>query len=341
MEIRQQLTQLFEEAQVRIAGVRDPQALEEFRIAYLGKKGAMTSVMRGLGQLSAEERPLAGQLANDCRRQLEEAFAAKLDSFRSQAAEGRLERETIDITLPGRPQNVGGLHPLTLMQRYIEDIFIGMGFSIAEGPEIELDYYNFEALNIPKNHPARDTQDTFYVVNDILLRTHTSPTQVRTMQERKPPLRIIVPGRVYRVDELDATHSPVFHQVEGLVVDEGVTMADLKGTLDAVAKAIFGPDTRTRFRPHHFQFTEPSAEMDISCTICHGAGCRTCGHTGWIELLGAGMVHPNVLRHGGVDPERYSGFAFGMGLDRFTDMRYGISDIRMLFDSNLMFLKQF
>ena len=315
--------------------------LEQLRIQYLGKKGELTAVLRGMGALSAEERPVVGQLANEVRTEIETALKAKAEAQKNAELEKRLVSEKLDITLPSKALKVGKLHPLTQVQRTIEDIFIGMGFSIAEGPEVEYDYYNFQALNIPENHPARDTQDTFYITENILLRSQTSPVQVRTMEHQKPPIRIISPGRVYRSDAVDATHSPLFHQVEGLVVDKGITMGDLKGMLETFAKQMFGENTKIRFRPHHFPFTEPSAEVDVSCFVCGGKGCRVCKGEGWIEILGAGMVHPNVLSGCGIDPEVYSGFAFGMGIERIVMIKYGIDDMRHLYENDLRFLKQF
>ena len=316
-------------------------SLEQIRIRYLGKKGELTAVLRGMGALSAEERPKIGELANKVRADIEEAIAAKQRQKEALALEKRLREEKLDVTMPGTPVAVGHLHPLTQVQRQLEDIFIGMGFSIEEGPEVELDYYNFQALNIPKNHPARDTQDTFYITDSILLRSQTSPVQVRAMEHRKPPIRIISPGRVYRSDALDATHSPLFHQLEGLVVDRGITMGDLKGTLEIFAKKMFGENTRIRFRPHHFPFTEPSAEVDVSCYVCGGKGCRICKGEGWIEILGAGMVHPFVLSNCGIDPEVYSGFAFGMGIERVAMKAYSIDDIRLFYENDERFLEQF
>ncbi len=316
-------------------------SLEQIRIRYLGKKGELTAVLRGMGALSAEERPKIGELANQVRADIEEAIAAKQRQKEALALEKRLKEEKLDVTMPGTPVAAGHLHPLTQVQRQLEDIFIGMGFSIEEGPEVELDYYNFQALNIPKNHPARDTQDTFYITDSILLRSQTSPVQVRAMEHRKPPIRIISPGRVYRSDALDATHSPLFHQLEGLVVDRGITMGDLKGTLEIFAKKMFGENTRIRFRPHHFPFTEPSAEVDVSCYVCGGKGCRICKGEGWIEILGAGMVHPFVLSNCGIDPEVYSGFAFGMGIERVAMKAYSIDDIRLFYENDERFLEQF
>ncbi len=319
----------------------DDASLEALRVKYLGKKGELTAVLRGMGQLSPEERPIVGQIANEVRAEIESAIAEKKQELSVKALENKLIAEKLDVTVPGNVQKVGHRHPLTLVQRDLEDIFMGMGFSIAEGPEVEYDYYNFKALNIPENHPARDTQDTFYITENILLRSQTSPVQARTMEVQKPPIRIISPGRVYRSDAMDATHSPLFHQMEGLVVDEGITMGDLKGMLETFAKAEFGEDTRIRFRPHHFPFTEPSAEVDISCFACGGKGCRLCKGEGWIEILGAGMVHPNVLSMCGIDPEKYSGFAFGLGLERVTMLKYHIDDIRMFYENDVRFIEQF
>ncbi len=315
--------------------------LEQIKIKYLGKKGELTAVLRGMGALSAEERPFVGQLANEVRTEIEQALGEKTEQRKAAALEAQLKSEKLDVTMPGTPAPVGHLHPLTQVQRELEDIFIGMGFSIAEGPEVELDYYNFQALNIPENHPARDTQDTFYIADNVLLRSQTSPVQVRTMEHQKPPIRVISPGRVYRSDALDATHSPLFHQLEGLVVDKGITMGDLKGTLEIFAKKMFGESTKIRFRPHHFPFTEPSAEVDVSCYVCGGKGCRLCKGEGWIEILGAGMVHPFVLSNCGIDPEEYSGFAFGLGVERIAMKKYGIDDIRLFYENDERFLEQF
>lgn len=317
------------------------EALENLRIKFLGKKGELTAVLKGMGKLSSEERPVIGALANEVRAFLEKEIETKKSELNKKIQEAKLKTEIIDVTLPGRKSEPGGLHPLTTVLDDIKSIFIGMGFQIAEGPEVEYDYYNFEALNIPKNHPARDTQDTFYISDNIVLRSQTSPMQIRVMENQKPPIRILAPGRVYRSDAVDATHSPVFHQIEGLVVDKGVTMADLKGTLEMFVKQLYGEKTRVRFRPHHFQFTEPSAEMDMSCFACGGEGCRVCKGEGWIEILGCGMVHPKVLANCGIDPEVYSGFAFGMGLERITMGRYNIDDLRLFFENDLRFLKQF
>lgn len=314
---------------------------EALRVRYLGKKGELTAVLRGMGALTPEERPVVGQMANEVRAEIEAALTVRVAEEKEKALNDRLAREKLDVTMPGNTARMGHQHPLTRAQREMEEIFIGMGFEIAEGPEVEYDYYNFKALNIPENHPARDTQDTFYITDNILLRSQTSPVQVRVMEKQSPPIRVISPGRVYRSDALDATHSPLFHQMEGLVVDKGITMSDLKGTLETFAKKMFGEETKIRFRPHHFPFTEPSAEVDVSCFVCGGKGCRVCKGEGWIEILGAGMVHPFVLENCGIDPEVYSGFAFGMGLERVTMTRYGIDDIRLFYENDERFLKQF
>lgn len=314
--------------------------IEALRVRYLGKKGELTAVLRGMGKLSAEERPLIGQLANEVRADIEAAIEERRQEMQERLLELKLKKERIDVTLPADGE-MGHIHPLTMTQRELEDIFIGLGFSIVEGPEVELDYYNFQALNIPENHPARDTQDTFYITDNILLRSQTSPVQVRTMEKQKPPIRIISPGRVYRSDAVDATHSPLFHQLEGLVVDKGISMGDLKGVLELFAKQTFGEETRIRFRPHHFPFTEPSAEVDVSCFACGGKGCRICKGEGWIEILGAGMVHPNVLRNCGIDPDEYSGFAFGFGIERIAMLKYHIDDMRLLYENDTRFLGEF
>ncbi|MBE6547695.1 MAG: phenylalanine--tRNA ligase subunit alpha [Ruminococcaceae bacterium] len=339
--MKETLNRIKAEALEQISSDIDDASLEALRVKYLGKKGELTAVLRGMGQLSPEERPIVGQIANEVRAEIEAAITAKKQELSVKALENKLIAEKLDVTVPGTKKKVGHRHPLTLVQRDLEDIFMGMGFSIAEGPEVEYDYYNFKALNIPENHPARDTQDTFYITENILLRSQTSPVQARTMEVQKPPIRIISPGRVYRSDAMDATHSPLFHQMEGLVVDEGITMGDLKGMLETFAKAEFGEDTRIRFRPHHFPFTEPSAEVDISCFACGGKGCRLCKGEGWIEILGAGMVHPNVLSMCGIDPEKYSGFAFGLGLERVTMLKYHIDDIRMFYENDIRFIEQF
>ena len=315
--------------------------LEEIRVKYLGKKGELTQVLRGMGKLTPEERPVVGALANTVRAEIESAIEERSAEVKAAARAAALKAEKLDVTVPGEECPVGHFHPLDSVQKQMEEIFIGMGFQIAEGPEVEKSYYNFEALNTPADHPARDIQDTFYITEDILLRSQTSPVQIHVMEEKQPPIRVISPGRVYRADEVDATHSPLFHQCEGIVVDKGITMGDLKGTLEAFAKQMFGSGTRLRFRPHHFPFTEPSAEVDISCFVCGGEGCRVCKGEGWIEILGAGMVHPNVLRNCGIDPEVYSGFAFGMGIERIVMAKYNITDMRLLYENDVRFLKQF
>ena len=314
---------------------------EEIRIKYLGKKGELTKVLRGMGALSAEERPVVGALANTVRANIETALKEAVAAEEARKLDEKLKKEKLDVTFPGKEIARGHRHPIYETEQTLRDIFIGLGFSIVEGPEVEYDYYNFEALNIPKDHPARDTQDTFYISDNILLRSQTSPVQVRTMEHMQPPIRIISPGRVYRADPADATHSPRFHQCEGLVIDKGVTMGDLKGVLELFAKKMFGEKTRIRFRPHHFPFTEPSAEVDVSCFACGGKGCRLCKGEGWIEILGAGMVHPNVLRNCGINPEVYSGFAFGLGVERIAMLKYHIDDIRLLYENDVRFLSQF
>ena len=316
-------------------------ALEEARVQLLGKKGELTAILKTMGQLSPEERPAMGQMANEVRAAIEEKLAARGAALKAAMAEQKLRMETIDVTLPGTPIREGHRHPLNLVLDEIKEIFLGMGFDVVSGPEVELDYYNFEALNLPPDHPARDTQDTFYITDKVLLRTQTSPVQIRTMEQRKPPIRIIAPGRVYRSDAVDATHSPIFHQIEGLVVDEGITMSDLKGCLETVIKRLYGEDSVVRFRPHHFPFTEPSAEVDVQCFACHGKGCRICKGEGWIEILGCGMVHPKVLSGCGLDPEKYSGFAFGIGLERIVMRRFAVDDMRLFYENDTRFLEQF
>jgi phenylalanyl-tRNA synthetase alpha chain len=315
--------------------------LEKIRVKYLGKKGELTQRLRGMGALTAEERPLIGKIANEVRESVEKFIEDAVTAAQKKEIEFKLQSEIIDISMPGQKQTLGKRHPLEQTLDSIKDIFISMGFSIEEGPEVELDYYNFEALNIPKNHPARGEQDTFYIDDSIVLRTQTSPIQIRVMEKEKPPIKIIAPGKVYRSDAVDATHSPIFYQMEGLVVDKGVRFSDLKGTLDLFAKKMFGDKVKTKFRPHHFPFTEPSCEMDATCFVCKGEGCKVCKGSGWIELLGGGMVHPQVLRNCGIDPEVYSGFAFGFGVDRMVMLNYGIDDIRQLYENDMKFLKQF
>jgi phenylalanyl-tRNA synthetase alpha chain len=339
--VKKRLTEILETAKNEILAADNTADLEDLRIKYLGKKGELTKILRSMGELSPEERPVIGQLANEIRVEIENILASFKNKLIEKEKEKTIKSQYIDITLPGDKVKIGSKHPMTKVLDEIEEIFLGLGFSIVEGPEIELDYYNFEALNTPSDHPARDLQDTFYITPNILLRTQTSPVQVRTMEKTKPPIRIISPGRVYRSDEIDATHSPVFNQIEGLAVDKGITMGDLKGVLNLFACKLFGDETKTKFRPHYFPFTEPSAEMDVSCFVCGGKGCRVCGYSGWIEILGSGMVHPNVLKMSGIDPEEYTGFAFGLGLDRITMLRYGINDLRLLYENDLRFTKQF
>lgn len=339
--MKEQLNQIRLNAEKQLEEVKSLDKIEEFRIKFLGKKGELTAVMKGMGGLSAEERPIIGQLANEVRTFIENAIEDKKETIQKSAMAEKIKAETLDVTMPGKKAKPGTLHPLTKVLNDLEDIFIGMGFSIVEGPEVELDYYNFEALNIPKDHPARDTQDTFYVNDEVVLRSQTSPVQIRVMEKQAPPIRIISPGKVYRSDAVDATHSPVFHQVEGLVIDKGIKMSDLKGTLEVFVKKLYGDDTRLRFRPHHFPFTEPSAEVDISCFNCGGKGCRFCKGEGWIEILGCGMVHPKVLKNCGIDTDVYSGFAFGIGLERVALFRYDIDDIRLLYENDTRFLEQF
>lgn len=317
------------------------QALDALRVKVLGKKGELTQLLRGMGQLSPEERPAAGQMINEARESFTRMLEEKQARLKALEMENALRREAVDVTQPAPMPEIGAQHPLTQVMNEMVDCFTGMGFELVEGPEVELDHYNFELLNIPKNHPARDAQDTFYIDDNIVLRTHTSPMQARTMLTRKPPIRIICPGRVYRADEVDATHSPVFHQMEGLVVDEDVTMADLRGTLNAFAERIYGKGITTRFRPSFFPFTEPSTEVDLTCAACHGKGCRVCKGTGWIEVLGGGMVNPKVLEMCGIDSSKYSGFAFGIGLERIAMQRYSIPDMRLLYEGDVRFLGQF
>lgn len=324
-----------------IAASADENEIEELRVKYLGKKGELTAILKQMGSLSPEERPAMGQLVNEAKQKLEALIAEKKAQMKEKATEMRLKAETVDITMPAKPVKTGGIHPLNLVVNDMIDIFMSMGFDVVDGPEVETDHYNFECLNVPADHPARDMQDTFYLGENLLLRTQTSAAQIRTMETRKPPIRVICPGRVYRADEVDATHSPVFHQLEGLVVDKGITMCDLKGVLEQFAQEIYGKDTKVRFRPSFFPFTEPSVEVDVSCSECGGKGCRVCKGAGWIEILGAGMVHPNVLRSCGIDPDVYTGFAFGIGIDRITTTRYKISDIRLLFENDKRFLEQF
>ncbi len=339
--MKEKLQELRERALAQIAAAGDLTQLNEVRVAFLGKKGELTAVLKGMKDVSPEERPLVGQLVNDTRAEIEAALEEKKSVLETQALEEQLAGEVLDVTLPSKRPQIGHRHPNTVALDEVERIFVGMGYEVVEGPEIEYDYYNFEALNIPANHPARDEQDTFYITDDILLRTQTSPVQIRTMERQKPPIRMIAPGRVFRSDAVDATHSPSFHQIEGLVIDKGITFADLKGTLEQFAREMFGEDTRVKFRPHHFPFTEPSAEMDMSCFKCGGTGCRFCKGEGWIEILGCGMVHPHVLEMSGIDPKEYSGFAFGVGLERIALLKYEIDDMRLLTENDARFLRQF
>ena len=339
--MKAELEAIAKQALEELKGAQDLKVLDAVRVKYLGKKGELTAILKQMGKLSAEERPVIGQLANQVRADIEQMLEQTKTDLEAKALDIRLAGETLDVTLPGQKKPLGKKHPLTIVLDELKEIVVGMGFEIATGPEVELDYYNFEALNIPKDHPSRDTQDTFYISDNVLLRTQTSPMQIRTMEKKKPPIRIIAPGRVYRSDAVDATHSPLFHQVEGLVVDKGITMADLKGTLEVFVKRLYGDSTVVRFRPHHFPFTEPSAELDVQCFHCHGEGCSLCKGEGWIEILGCGMVHPQVLLNCGIDPEEYSGFAFGLGLERMVMMRYGIDDLRLVYDNDVRFLKQF
>ena len=341
--MEQKLRRLWEESLKAIREADALDKLEELRVQYLGKKGELTAVLKQMGKLSAEERPVMGQLANQIREELTSAIEEGKAALAAKALEVRLAAETEDVTLPGAAVRIGHRHPLNKVINEAKEIFIGMGFTIAEGPEVELSVYNFDRLNTEEGHPARDRQDTFYFDDDdeVLLRTQTSPVQVRVMETQPLPIRIISPGRVYRKDEVDATHSPMFHQIEGLVVDEGITFADLKGTLNELVHRLYGPETKTRFRPHHFPFTEPSCEVDIQCFECGGRGCRVCKGEGWIELLGAGMVHPKVLEGCGIDTKTYSGFAFGVGAERMAMFRFGINDLRLMFENDTRFLEQF
>lgn len=331
-------------AQIEAVGEQGAQALDklnDIRVSYLGKKGELTALLKGMKDVAPEERPKVGQMVNDVRAEIEQVLEKTMEKMKKAAMEGRLTVEKIDVTLPAKKSIIGHRHPNTIALEEVERIFIGMGYEVVEGPEIEKDYYNFEALNIPDDHPAKDEQDTFYINGDILLRTQTSGTQVHELEKGRLPIRMLAPGRVFRSDEVDATHSPCFHQVEGLVVDKGITFADLKGTLAEFARELFGEKTKVKFRPHHFPFTEPSAEMDVTCFKCGGSGCRFCKGSGWIEILGCGMVHPHVLEMSGVDPEEYTGFAFGVGLERIALLKYEIDDMRLLYENDIRFLKQF
>lgn len=339
--MKEKLRKIKEEALAQIENVTELPKLNEVRVFALGKKGKLTSMMKEMKNLSPEERPVFGQMVNEVRSQIEEKIEDVKKKLEAKELEERLKKEVIDVTLPAKRNHRGHSHPNTIALEEVEKIFIGMGYEVVEGPEVEYDYYNFEALNIPANHPAKDEQDTFYINDKIVLRTQTSPVQVRTMEKGKLPIRMIAPGRVFRSDEVDATHSPSFHQIEGMVIDKHITFADLKGTLEEFAKRLFGEDTKVKFRPHHFPFTEPSAEVDVTCFKCHGKGCRFCKGEGWIEILGCGMVHPKVLEMSGIDPEEYSGFAFGVGLERIALLKYEIDDLRLLYENDDRFLKQF
>lgn len=326
-------------AQIEEAGALEK--LNDIRVAFLGKKGELTSIMKSMKEIAPEERPAFGQMVNETRSEIEKKMEEMKAELARKAREAQLKAEVIDVTLPAKKSNVGHRHPNTIALEEVERIFVGMGYEVIEGPEVEKDYYNFEALNIPANHPAKDEQDTFYINKEFVLRTQTSGTQVHTMETQELPIRMIAPGRVYRSDEVDATHSPCFHQIEGLVIDKHITFADLKGTLAEFANELFGEETKVKFRPHHFPFTEPSAEMDVTCFKCGGKGCRMCKGSGWIEILGCGMVHPKVLKMSGIDPEKYSGFAFGVGLERIALLKYEIDDMRLLYENDTRFLKQF
>lgn len=341
LDLLDDLKKIEKEAEAELKEVADLDQLEEMRIKYLGKKGAIQSVFSKMGKIEADQRPVVGKEANILKGKIQSWLGEHKERLEKKAAQKRFEAEKIDVTLPGAVVEAGRSHPLSLVTKEIEDIFIGLGFDIAEGPEVESEYYNFEALNIPAHHPARDLQDTLYIDDHYLLRTHTSPVQIRTMEAEEPPVRIIAPGRVYRSDELDASHSPIFHQTEGLVIDKDIAFSDLKGTIELIVEALFGKERDVRFRPSYFPFTEPSAEVDVSCIVCGGEGCPLCSHTGWLEIMGAGMVHPNVLEMSGYDKDVYSGFAFGVGLDRLALLKYGIDDIRVLYENDKRFLHQF
>lgn len=339
--MKEQLEKIKSEALAKIDASDALEKLNEIRVAYLGKKGELTTVLKSMKDVGPEERPKVGQMVNEVRALIEERLEETKTALARKAREEQMKREVIDVTLPAKKANTGHKHPNTIALEEVERIFVGMGYEVVEGPEVEYDLYNFEKLNIPKGHPARDEQDTFYINDSILLRSQTSPVQARVMEKQKPPIRMIAPGRVFRSDEVDATHSPSFHQIEGLVIDKHITFADLKGTLAEFARELFGEDTKVKFRPHHFPFTEPSAEVDVSCFKCGGKGCRFCKGSGWIEILGCGMVHPHVLEMCGIDPEEYTGFAFGVGLERIALLKYEIDDMRLLYENDIRFLKQF
>jgi len=339
--MKEQLEKIKEEALRQIESSEALEKLNDIRVSYLGKKGELTNLLKSMKDVAPEDRPKVGQMVNDVRGLIEGRLEEARTALAKKAREEQLKREVIDVTLPARKNNVGHSHPNTIALEEVERIFVGMGYEVVEGPEVEYDRYNFEKLNIPKGHPARDEQDTFYINENILLRSQTSPVQVRTMEKGRLPIRMIAPGRVFRSDEVDATHSPSFHQIEGLVIDRNITFADLKGTLAEFARELFGPETKVKFRPHHFPFTEPSAEVDVTCFKCGGSGCRFCKGSGWIEILGCGMVHPHVLEMCGIDPDEYSGFAFGVGLERIALLKYEIDDMRLLYENDIRFLKQF
>ena len=339
--MREKLEQIKSSALEAINNASDLKVLEDLRVQYLGKKGELTAVLRGMKDLTAEERPVVGQMANEVREALEIAFADKKVGLESEAVNQKLKEEVIDITMPGRKMPKGHMHPLHKTLEEVQNIFLGMGYEIVDGREVETAYYNFDALNLGEEHPARDEQDTFYFTNNLVLRTATSPVQVHTMEEQELPIRMVAPGRVYRSDESDATHSPIFHQIEGLVIDKNITFGDLKGVLAEFAKKFFGDKVQVKFRPHYFPFTEPSAEVDVSCVMCGGKGCNVCKGSGWIEILGCGMVHPKVLEMAGIDPTKYQGFAFGMGLERLTMLKYDINDLRLFYENDVKFLSQF
>lgn len=339
--MKDQLKSIEVRAKEELKKISDPKLLEDFRVRFLGKKSEISTILKQMGKLSPEERPIMGQLANSIRSDIENAISERSRTLKTEIEKIRLASETIDVTLPGAAPKIGKPHPLNAVLEEVEEVFLGMGFDIVEGPEVETDHYCFEALNMPKHHPARDTQDTFYINDNVVLRTQTSSVQIRTMEKMKPPIRIISPGRVYRSDAVDATHSPLFHQIEGLVIDKGITMSDLKGTLELLMKRLYGENAKIRLRPHHFPYTEPSAEVDLMCFNCHGKGCSMCKGEGYVELLGSGMVHPKVLEGCGIDPEVYSGFAFGIGLERITMGRYSINDMRLLYENDMRFLNQF
>ena len=339
--MKEQLEKIKSEALAKIDASDALEKLNEIRVAYLGKKGELTTVLKSMKDVAPEERPKVGQMVNEVRALIEERLEETKTALARKAREEQMKREVIDVTLPAKKANTGHKHPNTIALEEVERIFVGMGYEVVEGPEVEYDLYNFEKLNIPKGHPARDEQDTFYINDSILLRSQTSPVQARVMEKQKPPIRMIAPGRVFRSDEVDATHSPSFHQIEGLVIDKHITFADLKGTLAEFARELFGEDTKVKFRPHHFPFTEPSAEVDVTCFKCDGKGCRFCKGSGWIEILGCGMVHPHVLEMCGIDPEEYTGFAFGVGLERIALLKYEIDDMRLLYENDIRFLKQF